>query len=279
MANHPSLPDPLGRFRPRTLPTCTNNSPAGRHSGRVRNTLDAAYGLHQHGPVHQSPTPPIDPSELRPGKRGYWIAGIIAVIGIIIGVGGGVGLFVYGFSMIEPDTKSMLSGTGSATGNVRLTADQEWAVYSTASTSWDVRCTATSGSNTASVTDPDSAENFTSGGQTWYLVAQVKAPADGTYAFTCGPSPDAVDNDVNSAHYFIGEASSFGTIFGSVFGGFAVLFGVPLIAIVVAVIIAAVTGVKRGNHRKRLMAERYGPPPGPPGYGPPPPYGQRPPAG
>jgi len=232
--------------------------------------------------VYQSPTPAIDPSELRPGKRGYWIAGIIAGLGILIGVAGGFGLIAYGASMAEPDTKIMLSGTGSATGSVRLTADQKWAVFSTTDSSWDIQCTARSGSTAASVTDPDSEANFTSGGTTWYQVAQVTAPADGTYAFTCGPAPDAIGNDAGSARYFVGEASTLGQLFGTLFAAFGVLFGVPFIAIVAAVIIGVVTGVKRGNHRKRLMAERYGPPPGPPGppsYGQAPPYGPGPPAG
>jgi len=219
--------------------------------------------------VHQSPTPAVDPSELRPRKRAYWIAGIIAGVGIIVGVLGGVGLIVYGASSFQPDSRFTLSGTGNASGNVALTADQEWAVFSTTDASWEIQCTATAGANTASVTDPGEDANFTSGGRTWHEVARVKAPADGTYAFSCRPSGDATSADVGTAEYFVGEAPDIGTFFGGLFGGFVVLFGVPFLTIMTGVIISVVTAVKRSNHRKRLMAERYGPPPGP-SYGPPP---------
>lgn len=222
-----------------------------------------APGLHHDGPVYQSPPPRIDPAELRPRTRWFWIAGIIAAVGILVGVGGGVALFVYGAGSIMPDSRTTLTGTGTATGQARLTADKDWAVYSTTDSSWDIECTAEQGGQRATVTDPGEESNFTRNGETWYEVARVKVPADGTYAFSCRPTADAIGSDVQTARYFVGEASSVGTFIGSLFGGFAVLFGVPFVAILAAVIIAVVTGVKRGNHRKRLTAERYGRPPYP----------------
>ena len=222
--------------------------------------VDVAPGLHHHGPVYQSPHPPIDPAELRPRKRWFWIAGVIAAAGILIGVGGGVALFVYGAGSIMPDSHSALTGTGTATGRAQLTADKDWAVFSTTDASWDVACTAEQGGRRASVTDPGENSNFTRNGETWYEVARVKVPADGAYVFSCRPSADATGSDVQTAHYFVGEAPELGTFFGGLFGGFAVLFGVPFLAVLAAVIISVVTGVKRGNHRKRLMAQRYGPP-------------------
>lgn len=219
--------------------------------------------------MQQSPTPAIDPAELRPRKRGYWIAGIIAAVGILIGVAGGAGLFVFAASSATPGTRIPLGGTGTATGSARLTSDRQWAVYSTSDASWDVRCTATSGTAKATVTDPSDDTDFSYHGRTWYKVAQVSIPADGTYAFTCTPSRYATAAEgLATAQYFVGDAASARTFITGIFGGFAVLFGVPFIAILVAVIIAVVTAVRRGNHKKRLIAERYGPP-----------YGQTPYAG
>lgn len=259
-------PAPVAHCRPSGTPSWNNNPPTDPHSVYTPDTLDAASGLHHHVVVQQSPIPAIDPAELRPSKRGYWIAGIIAGLGILIGVAGGVGLFVLAAGSVTPDTRIPLSGTGNATGNVRLTAGQDWAVYATSDASWDVQCTATSGATKAAVTQPGDDFDFTDHGHTWYKVAEVKAPADGTYAFSCTPSQYATDAEgLATAQYFVGDSNSAKSFIGGIFGGFAVLFGVPFIAIVLAVIIGVVTGVRRGNHKKRLLAERYGPPPG---YGP-----------
>lgn len=263
-------PVPVGHGRRYGAPTSNNNPSTDSHSVYAPDLLDAASGLHHHVVVQQSPTPAIDPGELRPTKRGYWIAGIIAGLGILIGVAGGAGLFLFAAGSVTPDTRIPLSGTGTATGNVRLTAGQDWAVYSTSDASWDVECTATSGTTKAAVTEPGGDFDFTDHGRTWYKVAEVKAPAEGTYAFSCTPSQYATDAEgLATARYFVGDSNSAKSFIGGIFGGFAVLFGVPFIAIVIAVTIGVVTGVKRGNHKKRLLAERYGPRW----------YGQAPPAG
>lgn len=204
--------------------------------------------------------PSIDPSELRPARRWYWIAGIIAVVGIVIGVGGGVTLFVYGTASMTPDNLTGLSGSGTASGSVRLTAGQDWAVFATSDASWDVTCSARGTSGNATVSDPGETVNFTSHGGQWWEVARIRAPADGTYQVSCSPKPDAVSTGVDATRYMVGEAPSIGVFFGSLFGGFAVLFGVPFIACVTGGVIAIVTGVRRGGHRKQLLAERYGPP-------------------
>ena len=204
--------------------------------------------------------PSIDPSELRPARRWYWIAGIIAAAGIVIGVAGGVVLFVYGTTSMIPDRLTGLSGTGTASGNVRLTAGQDWAVFATSDASWEVTCTVQGSSGNGTVTDPDETANFTSDGGTWWEVARIRVTADGTYRVGCAPKQDGTSMEAQSARYMVGEAPSLGAFFGGLFGGFAVLFGVPFIAVVIAAVICMVTGVRRGGHRKRLLAERYGPP-------------------
>jgi ABC-type antimicrobial peptide transport system permease subunit len=227
--------------------------------------------MHHYGPVNPPPPVLVDPSELRPRRKWFWIAGIVAGVGILVGLGGGIGLFVYGATSVMPDTRTTLQGTGTAAGGVRLTAGRDWAVFSTTDSSWEVKCAATGpGGRAASVTDPNETMNFTHDGATWHEVARVKAPVDGTYQMRCAPTGFQPTADMASARYMVGEAPSLGAFFGGLFGGFAVLFGVPFVAVLAAVIISVVTGVRRGNHRKRLLAERsggYGPP-GPP----PPPY-------
>lgn len=210
----------------------------------------------------------VDPAEVRPRRKWFWIAGIIAGVGIIVGVGGGVGLFVFGATSMTPDTRTTLSGSGTATGSVRLTADAEWAIFSTTDASWDVQCAASAGGDQATVTAPDETVTFTTGGSTWHEVARVKAPSDGAYAFTCRPVSGDPGSDASGARYLVGEAPELGAFFGGLFGGFALLFGVPFVAVLAAVIISVVTGVRRSDHRRRLIMERggYRPPPGPPAY-------------
>jgi hypothetical protein len=227
--------------------------------------------LHHDGHVNTPPRVTVDPSELRPRRKWFWIAGIIAGAGVFLGVAGGVGLFVFTATSVMPSPRTVLTdqGHGHGSGNVAMTAAKEWAVFSTTDASWDLACSAAGPNGAARVTDPDESMNFTTNGEQWHEVARIKAPADGTYRVSCAPSDDASSTDITSARYMVGAAPSLGVFFGGLFGGFAVLFGVPFVAVIAAVIISVVTGVRRGNHRKRLMAERfggYGPPPGPPPY-------------
>lgn len=204
--------------------------------------------------MQRPPLPPIDRSELRPGRWWYGIAGITAVIGILIGVYGGFDLFARSAIPTDPVSHHALSDTG--TGEVRLAAGQEWAVFSTADSSWKLECTARSGKYSASMTYPAVETAGTGNGRGWYVKVWVTPPADGTYRFRCGPLEE--DDFGNVGRLFAGQVAGYYTIYGRV----AVL-ALLSISMITSVIISIVTRVKRRSH-ERLIAERYGPAQGPP---------------
>ena len=233
--------------------------------------------------TYPQPAPQIDPRQLRPGRAWYWIAGVIAVLGICIGPG----LSVFGFASLRSDLPQIKQEFDAGSpASVRLTKAGAWAIYannpaargSTAARP-AVTCTGESDAGTIDISPSTGNFNFSDGRHQWQLLYDVKVSATGTYRISCSSNDQAVD------HFAVGTAVNLRGFLGKVFGSLGLLLGVPCVALLVAGIIALITALRRNSHRKRLQAEAgistvapsagyppAGPSPGYPPAGPPPGY-------
>jgi hypothetical protein len=82
-------------------------------------------------------------------------------------------------------------------------------------------------------------------GTQWYVLSQLRLPADGTYQLTC------LKTATNAgARYAVGTPLNAGRTI--------MMILIPVGALLIALVITIVTAVRRNAHRRRLMA----PPPG-----------------
>lgn len=233
------------------------------------------------------PAPSIPSSELRPSRAWYWIAGVIAVIGICVGGVAGA----LGFASLARDMPTSMDAEFDATSpaTVELSTGKTWGIYvmeaqGRADVSAD--CTgdpANGGSIELNRSNFDI--RLGSGDRTWRLLYDVEVSETGRYQIACQVTSGPTD-----ARFGVSESLNVGGTVGRVFGSLGALLGIPCLALTLAGIIALVTAVRRNSHKKRLQQERGGFPPGagypgpgaPPtaGYpppGPPPPPGSPPP--
>ncbi|MGH3715230.1 MAG: hypothetical protein ACRDT4_17460 [Micromonosporaceae bacterium] len=232
-----------------------------------------------------APPPPVNPSEIRPGRAGYWVAGVIAVLGVCAGIG----IAAFGFSSIAGDLPKMKAEFQGET-TVKLESGKDWAVYvdnpalegragnsAAPVRAPQVECTGTSadGGN-ITFSDPGGAFHFASGDRNWQLLYAVSVDKTGSYTVTCASS----DPDLPDPTYAVGTAVNVGGFVGKLFGSLGALCGIPCLALLVAGVIALVVAMRRSSAKKRLQSGGPGaggpgggapPPPGYPPTGPPPP--------
>ncbi|MBC6461952.1 hypothetical protein [Actinomadura sp. HBU206391] len=194
------------------------------------------------------PPPRIDPRELRPGRHWFVVAGLLALVFIALGVGG----FAWGLTSSIKNLEINRQFQANETVTVQMTPESSIGVYVTLSVSGDPldgKCTVTSPSGqSVPVTTPSGTFTVNTGDQSWQEIHVVQATEAGAHRLTCqsGIGPYATGRHPDT------EA------FGGLIGGVAALLVLPLVGVVTGAIIATVTGVKRGGHRRRLLAERYG---------------------
>ncbi|MGH3735097.1 MAG: hypothetical protein ACRDT6_05685 [Micromonosporaceae bacterium] len=234
--------------------------------------------------------PPVSPSELRPGRGGYWIAAAIAVLGMILGCAGAV---LGGFSLAGEVPKMTQEFRVGESATVKLEAGKEWAVYvdnpalrgsnrTGTSALPEVECSGTASGGGGEITLTEPSGNFTFGDNRryWQLVYEVKVDKTGSYHIECGTS----DSMLRDPTFGVGPALDPGGIVAKVFGSLGALLGIPCLGFIVAGVLAMVVGLRRSSHKKRLQAERAagggypggppaggypgGPPAAPPGYPP-----------
>lgn len=201
--------------------------------------------------MYQSP-PQIDPRELRPGRGWFVAAGAIALIFILIGAGG----LVWGLVTAVGEVKMGQRFGMGETVTVRMLPDPATAIFARAGASGlrpDADCTVTSAAGRpVPVAPPSGTFTATINGVTWHEIYVVKVTEPGDYRVTC--------QSTESQGFATGKAPELGRFLGGLAGGIAALFVLSFVGMAIGAIIAIVTGVKRGNHRKRLLAERYGSP-------------------
>jgi hypothetical protein len=201
--------------------------------------------------MYQSP-PQIDPRDLRPGRGWFVAAGVIALVFILIGAGG----FAWGLVTAMGEVKMGQRFDAGETVTVRMLPDPKTAVFARAGASGlrpDAECTVTSaGGQTVPVTAPSGTFTSTINGVTWHEIYVVEVTDPGDYRVTC--------ESTQTSGFATGKAPELGKFVGGIAGGIAALFVLSFVGMAIGAIIAIVTGVKRGNHRKRLLAERYGRP-------------------
>lgn len=197
------------------------------------------------------PPPSVHPSELRPGRGGYVFAVVFAVVLTALGVGG----FAFGvFSAVKSIDVGQRFNAGE-TVTAQLQPSPRGAIYARVVTSGyqpQAQCTVTGpAGGKVTLAPPGGRFSTTSGGFTWSEIFVIEATESGTHHVVCESS--------ETTAFTVGKHADVGKLFGGIFGGLASLMILPFAGIVTGVIIAVVVGVKRGNHRRRLLAERFPP--------------------
>ncbi|GAA2098589.1 hypothetical protein GCM10009780_46940 [Actinomadura alba] len=176
------------------------------------------------------------------------MAGLIAFVLIALGVGGFVWGLITSISNLDIDRPFQPDETVT----VQMTPESPVGIYvalSAVGVPVNAQCTVTSPSGQdVPVTSPSGTFTVTTGGRTWEEIHVVEATEAGAHRLTC---------QGENGEYATGRHPDVAA-FGGLIGGVASLILLPLIGVVTGTIIAIVTGVKRGGHRKRLLAERYG---------------------
>lgn len=186
----------------------------------------------------------IDPAILRPRRRWFVVAGVVAFVGIVVG---GVIFAVVLLSVLNEAKPVATFGSGQ-TVTVSLVASPRPAIYVSDPGSLSGRCTVTSSSGQqVPITQLLNVETLVFGGQRWQVGYHIDVPGPGEYRVTCtGPA----------ARYGVGTPPSTARLIGAILA----LVLIPGVSIVIAVIITVVVLVRRGRNRRRLLAET-GPPP------------------
>jgi hypothetical protein len=178
---------------------------------------------------------PIDPRQLRPRRRWYGIAVLVAVLF----TAGGVGAFTLGLvSAVKsiPQFTYALQGAASD-ATVELNAGT-YGVYVPEAA--PTTCTYGDGVRSS---EPSATLTFTRNGQSWVWVSNITVDARAKYQVSC-----------DSGTFAIGEKPEVGQFAGGLAGGILALAGLPCIGITIGGIIALVTGLRRSSHKKRLLS-------------------------
>lgn len=182
--------------------------------------------------------PAVASSELRPKRMWFVVAGGIAFAGVVAGVL----MLVYGISGISaPMIRTFGEGE---TVSVRL--DQDSAIYiASGDRMYGSTCVVTSADGKPVATNGEVAPfTKTVDGQQWELRRTFRVATPGDYRVACteAPGPYAIANEPDVPRFVIGIVS---------------LFALSGLGVLVGGILAIVVGVKRSNHRRRLLEERW----------------------
>ncbi|MDT0327121.1 hypothetical protein [Nocardiopsis lambiniae] len=194
----------------------------------------------------RQPPPRVSPSELRPGRFGYWAGGVVMVLG---GVAGVVAFVVFLLQAVTlPDFAAQLPGDGEVVfSHTPGEEAADIALYSTSPANGPYECELfTPGGEPTAFTDPE----FHQEDSEWTLVGVASPQEAGEYTLVCEDHPD-------HAYAVAPVPEDFGVI-EDVVGALASLFLLPLAGLVVGLVLIVSTAVRRGLHKKRLLAERAG---------------------
>lgn len=196
-------------------------------------------------------TPPaIHPSELRPGRGWYAFAVVFAILMIILGVGGFAWGLVSAIRSAELGAK-FLSGQPVAAAMAPAPRRAIYVQVDDQSALTPQAVCQIHGPGPASLSLPSGTFTTTRGGVSWREMYVVNVTQPGNYQVVC--------NSSEAQGFAIGKHVSLGVLFGGLLGGIVALIVLPGVGILVGAIIAVVVAVKRGNHRRLLISQRYPP--------------------
>lgn len=198
------------------------------------------------------PYGPVSPADIRPKTKWFWVAGIIALVGIVLGC---AAFFLAGklWSNALPDSASTFM-SGEPT-KVQVDGNEEKLIYIQLPYSDNGRksappnLTECRSSPEVTLTKPnyDLMLPDSEAKRDWQAVYTLKASTAGTFDLICAQS------DGTQATYGIGSMPFGGAVFA---GAGSLLFGIglPCVCVLIALIIVVVVIVKRRNARQRLTA-------------------------
>ncbi|MGH3645759.1 MAG: hypothetical protein ACRDTM_01050 [Micromonosporaceae bacterium] len=231
-------------------------------------------------PVPPPAGPRVSAAELRPHQLWYVAAGVIAVLGLLVGVvTAGPKLTGAG----ETPTLWLRFGPGGSGGPalMQLTADRTWGVYVDSDAddpdAYATRCTAgaMAGAGEITLSRPAQSYEFTSRDARWHLIYEITVTREGNYGVECDPDGP----NVTAEEYALGTSVDVKQAPLQRARALGVLAGTACPALLIGGVIALVVTLRRNSHRRRLLAQRTPagpPPPGPQPPGPPPPAGPSP---
>ncbi|CAL9464902.1 hypothetical protein SUDANB121_02728 [Nocardiopsis dassonvillei] len=194
----------------------------------------------------QQPPPRVSPSELRPGRFGYWAGGTVILLG---GIAGAVGFVLFLVRAVAlPTFAAQVPGSGEdafshspgeETAIIALYTDSPAGSYAECGL-------LTPGGEPVGFTDPE----FSHTSSEWRLAGVASPQESGEYTLVCEGPPDTT--------YAAAAVPADLGVVGGVMGALASFFLIPLAGLVVGLVLVISTAVRRNGHRKRLLAERSG---------------------
>lgn len=195
--------------------------------------------------------PRIEARQLRPARKWYIVAGVIAVLGVMAGAGLGIA----GVTSVVRELPDIVAefDTGEP-ASVNLTAGRQWAIYAavgdTGQTigSHHATCTVAGSAGGKIAVRPVPYEfTFSRAGRSWVAVGEFAVPVDGRYEVSC------TSQRGEAAHYAVGEGPELRGFVTGIVGSVAALIGLPCLGLLVAGVIGLVVAVRRSSHRTRLQ--------------------------
>ncbi|WP_067971665.1 hypothetical protein [Nocardiopsis trehalosi] len=202
--------------------------------------------------------PAVDPAELRPSRRWYWIGGALIVAGMLCGMAGFAASLAR--SVALPPFSAEAAGGAEAVVEVgadqRNEGDSSWLVYTdTPGVRAEEACTAAGPDGPVAF---HAAHEHNAGG--WSLAGVPEFTGPGSYTVTCA--------GVGAFAVAYGDSTS-GLVW-SIVGVLAWAFVPPAVGLAAGGAAILTAWARRAAHKRRLIGERAGPPPFPHGRGAPP---------
>jgi hypothetical protein len=177
--------------------------------------------------------------QIRPGKKWYLVALVIAVLSII----GGFVVFSVGLrsAAASVDANFRFTSTDGKDLTQTLTPG-DYRFYTRGNDAISSKCGVTV-PEPLPLTDTDSIVSFRKDGKTWAQAGRIKVATAGSYTFGCTGQEFALGDPA--------DTSQFGVRLGSAFGALA---GLPCLGITLSGILAMVVTISRGRSRARLLS-------------------------
>ncbi|MFF1711117.1 serine/arginine repetitive matrix protein 2 [Streptomyces sp. NPDC058268] len=199
--------------------------------------------MYPYGPP-PGPPPRIDSGQLRPRRRWFVVAGVMAAVCVGIGI---VSFVLTLSSTVDSvdDDRTFPSGQSVT---LRFGPDDHAAIYVRSPSVARAHCKVVSGpaGSAPRVTVPDSTFTVTKGSAEWERAFVLKSDTDADYRVKCddpgGVLTFAPGDDADLASFV---------------GGIVVTVVVPLLGLLAGSGIAIIVGVRRGRHRRWLEAQAY----------------------